>query len=53
MPGMVQHSLHSGSMSDAGHLASGQDSKQRKGPKQWGPLDEFVNVLCLKAPSLA
>lgn len=32
MPSMAGHSSHIGSMSDAGHLASGQDSKQRKGP---------------------
>lgn len=32
MPGMAGHSSHIGSMSDVGHLASGQDSKQRKGP---------------------
>lgn len=32
MPGMAGHSSHTGSMSDVGHLASGQNSKQRKGP---------------------
>lgn len=32
MPGMAGHSSHIGSMSDVGHLASGKDSKQRKGP---------------------
>lgn len=29
---MAGYSLHIGSMSDVGHLASGKDSKQRKGP---------------------
>lgn len=31
-PAWWGHSSHTGSMSDVGHLASGQDSKQRKGP---------------------
>lgn len=29
---MAGYSLHTGSKSDVGHLASGKDSKQRKGP---------------------
>ena len=47
---MQGHSSHAGSMSDAGHLASGQDSKTKeKVPSNGFPLDEFVNVWRLKA----
>lgn len=36
-----------------GSLSEWQGFKTKKRPKQWGPLDKFVNVSCLKAPSLA
>lgn len=30
-----------------GSLSEWQGFKTKKRPKQWGPLDKFVNVLCL------
>lgn len=50
-PGMVRHRSAAGRMRDGGHLwVAGIQNKRLQ---KCGGQDEFVNVLCLEAPSFA
>lgn len=51
-PAWRMHSSRAGSMSDVGHLASGQDSKQRKGPSNGVHWINLSMSCALRHPAL-